>query len=145
MLIGHLINFVRIWKQNESNPALISKHWPGKQWSIYIRRKDADWRGYARCFTCRRQYLWKELQAGHFKHGKLDFHPLNIHPQCVRCNKWLHGNLDSYSLWLTKTYGPEISETIDVLVRDEKILTSQDLQAIYLKYKQLNSSSSVST
>jgi hypothetical protein len=66
-------------------------------------------------------------------HNKLDFEPLNIHPQCIRCNRWLHGNLGSYSLWLIRTYGPDILETIDTLERDWKPLTSEELQAIYLK------------
>ncbi len=97
----------------------------------------------ATCFTCRKQYHWKELQAGHYKHNKLDFEPLNIHPQCVKCNRWLHGNLGSYSLWLIRTYGLDILETIDRLERNWKPLTSEDLQAIYLKYKELNSQASV--
>src|ERR1044071_431214 len=60
------------------------------------------------------------------------------HLTSIRCNRWLHGNLDSYSLWLIRTYGPDILETIDWLERDWKPLTSEELQVIYLKCKEFN-------
>jgi Bacteriophage Lambda NinG protein len=40
---------------------------------------------------------------GLFKAVKYD--PFNIHAQCVRCNKWLHGNLAAYATALEKRYG----------------------------------------
>jgi NAD-dependent SIR2 family protein deacetylase len=73
--------------------------------SIYVRLKDADFRGFVSCYTCGKKFHWKELQAGHYIHGKGDFNTDNLKPQCPRCNKWLSGNLGKYAEHLLKDYG----------------------------------------
>ena len=58
------------------------------------------------CFTCGDTRSWKEQQAGHYIHKDcLDFDLVNIHCQCVRCNKWLHGNSGVYAERLIAEYG----------------------------------------
>lgn len=47
----------------------------------------------------------KGMNAGHFKHGVLDFDEMNIHCQCVKCNKWNSGELDIYAEHLIRDYG----------------------------------------
>lgn len=77
-------------------------------WSIYIRTRDR-----ATCYTCGVRYWDEELgewsikgfNAGHYKHGVLDFDEMNIHCQCVRCNKYYSGKLDVYSENLIRDYG----------------------------------------
>jgi hypothetical protein len=71
-----------------------------KLMSEFVRRRDKGV-----CCTCGDKRSWKEQNAGHFIHGKLDFEFLNVHCQCVRCNKWLHGNLCYYGGFIVKTYG----------------------------------------
>jgi len=68
--------------------------------SEYVRRTA---RGI--CFTCDAKNDWKLCQAGHFRHGVLDFDDDNIKCQCVRCNKWLSGNLAEYATRLLWTLG----------------------------------------
>lgn len=65
--------------------------------SLHVRKKYSDdFRGFAYCYTCGVVFHYTELQAGHYIHGKLDFDERNIHPQCVRCNHFLSGNLGVY-------------------------------------------------
>ena len=78
---------------------LEKKAW--KVFSEYIRKRDG------RCFTCGARKELKELDAGHFYHGKLDFDEMNIHAQCTKCNRFLHGNLGEYAIRLIDTYGRE--------------------------------------
>jgi hypothetical protein len=59
------------------------------------------------CYACGVQNDWKLCQAGHFHHDKLDFDRRNIHCECVRCNKWLSGNLGNYALHLMEDIGIE--------------------------------------
>lgn len=95
-------------KTIKKNPSLKRLH--DKAWALisrYVRTKDADWRGYTRCYTCKVVKHYKELQAGHFWHGKLDFDPRNLRPQCKRCNKFLSGNLDNYAMFLIDEVGLE--------------------------------------
>ncbi len=78
-------------------------------WSIWIRTRDK------KCYTCGQGY-WDEqlgewsikgLEAGHFKHGVLDFDEMNIHAQCKKCNKYYSGKLDIYAENLIRDYGLE--------------------------------------
>ena len=108
------------------------------EWSIYIRTEGVDWKGMNNCFTCGTQYYWSQLQAGHYKHGKLDFCKKNIHKQCVRCNKWLHGNLGVYAEKLIKKYGPGIFDELDKLAKEEKSLNRLELKALIHDLKAKN-------
>lgn len=81
-----------------------------KLWDLQskeIRSKAADFSGYAECYTCRRKYQWKEMDVGHRFHNKLDFDKRNLKPQCVRCNKWLHGASGEYTARLIEDFGME--------------------------------------
>lgn len=74
-------------------------------WSIYQRKKSADWQGNSYCYTCLAIHPWQDLQLGHFIHGKLDFDERNVKPQCPRCNLWLSGNLGLYAQRLIEEHG----------------------------------------
>lgn len=76
-----------------------------KLMSKYIRTKNADEFGMVECYTCGKMYHWKELQAGHYKHDRLDFDERNLKPQCIRCNNYLSGRLDVYTENLIRDYG----------------------------------------
>lgn len=79
-----------------------------KVWDVFskcVRLRAITDNEYVQCFTCSAVKKWTEMQAGHFKHGKLDFDPLNIHPQCQQCNGFKHGKLDVYGIKLAQTYG----------------------------------------
>lgn len=81
-----------------------------KAWSLmseYVRSKDANLDGFNECYTCGIVKQWKELQAGHFKHGRLDFDERNLKPQCPRCNTHLSGRLDVYAENLIRDNGLE--------------------------------------
>jgi hypothetical protein len=116
----------KIWK------TAFDKAW--KVWSIFIRQSFADNRGYCTCYTCEAVKHWKEMQAGHYHHGALDFDKRNIHPQCIRCNKWLSGNLGIYAEKLTKELG---LKGMKKLRRDSEKIgkpTLKELEKIITKY-----------
>lgn len=91
--------------------------------SLIVRKRDKG-----RCFTCDDQ-VWnmdlgepdiRPMQAGHFKHGKLDFDFMNINCQCQRCNHYLSGNLGEYAIRLIKKYGIEKVEDLQRRALQEK-------------------------
>ena len=59
------------------------------------------------CIACGKPYKFEELQAGHFHHGKADWHLGNIHGQCNDCNQHHGGRLKEYEKFLQKKYTPE--------------------------------------
>ena len=60
-----------------------------KVFSRYIRAKYADRNGRVRCYTCSREYLVGDAQAGHFasrRHMATRWDEDNVRPQCYACN-----------------------------------------------------------
>ncbi len=113
--------------------SLKAKCWKGI--SAYVRKLGADEFGYNTCYTCGSVKHWKEMNCGHYIHGKLDYDTRNLKCQCVRCNQHLSGNLGEYALRLIKENG---TEWIDQLKLDANTheYTLEDLEAIYIKYKE---------
>lgn len=111
---------------------LHKKAW--KAWSLYVRTLEANTDGINYCYTCEQPFHYKNLQAGHFHHGKLDFDNRNIRPQCERCNKWLHGNGAIYGTKLTKELGVEGMQKL-LLDSNTVKYNKEDLEDIIDKYK----------
>ena len=120
-------------------PRLKKKLW--KIFSEYIRRRDADENGMVKCFTCTRSGHWKELQAGHFMAQSLGlwtvFEEKNVHAQCAPCNLYKRGNPSVYALELTKRYGPNILEELQLLRKENYKLSRADYMELIEKYKAL--------
>jgi hypothetical protein len=110
-----------------------------KYFSIYIRTRDADWKGMVRCVTCGKMMHWKESSAGHY-HPKTDgiamyFEEKNVHNQCNRCNVHLHSNATNYALYLRKRYGEGILEELEWKSRQTVKLTEIDYVRLIDLYK----------
>ncbi len=112
-----------------------------KAWQLrseYVRRKENGI-----CFTCdkrewdeqRGENNWKAMQAGHFKHGVLDYDDLNIHCQCPQCNKWKHGKLDEYAVRLVRKYGCEVLEELEKRADKEKLKQKWTVEELELIIK----------
>ena len=83
--------------------------------SKYIRLRDAKKAGslsldWCKCYTCNKDMKIEDAETRHFiprgKHST-KFLEINVHSQCTRCNRFLHGNLAKYTLQLIKDYGKE--------------------------------------
>jgi 5-methylcytosine-specific restriction endonuclease McrA len=91
-----------------------------KLWTIfseYIRRKDADENGMVSCISCGVVKHYKQMHASHYIPKSLGlsiyFEEKNVHPGCVTCNLFRHGNLTSYAIALRKKYGETILEELE--------------------------------
>lgn len=85
-----------------------------KLWQVfseYIRAEAADNQGNCKCVTCDKVMKWKGdgLNVGHFLPQKLNpiliFNPLNVAPQCARCNMSGEGEQWLFGLYIIKTHG----------------------------------------
>ncbi len=76
--------------------------------SELVRREEKG-----RCYTCGIVKDWKEQDCGHFIHKDcMDFVRENLHCQCAKCNRFLHGNLIQYAIELEKQYGAGIIQRL---------------------------------
>jgi len=120
--------------QESLRKTLHKKAW--KLMSEYVRSKDADFQGYTKCYTCHKMINWKEANAGHRHHGKLDFDERNIKCQCVQCNLHLSGNLGEYERHLITDYGLEWSNQLKLDANTHLGYQISDLKAIIDDLKQ---------
>ena len=123
-------------KKKSSNPLPKLKAEAWRLWSRFIRYSAVEKDGLVQCFTCPERRPPEKMQAGHFKHGRLDFDKRNIRPQCPACNKWWSGRLDVYAENLIKESGPGIIEEIS---RDANVAhkySRQELEETIEKYKE---------
>jgi hypothetical protein len=121
-------------KSKLSQPRAKERAWDA--FSIWVRSKNADSNGMVSCFTCGTVKPWREMQAGHFYHGTLDFNIYNVNVQCVRCNKWLHGNGVEYYPAMLRMYGQEIIDQLNELKHKVPKLKVADYLEIEKKYKE---------
>lgn len=114
-----------------------------RYFSIYIRTRDnIHYTGdpeEGMCVTCKLWFPFKELQAGHFVGGRTNallFDEQIVHTQCKRCNLYLKGNYQAYTLFMLKKYSEEeVEELLSRKFRTLK-LTTQDFLDIADKYKE---------
>jgi hypothetical protein len=98
--------------------------------SIAIRKEEDG-----QCFTCTKKDDPKNMQAGHFKHGKhMDFFRENIHCQCRRCNHSLSGNGTVYAEKLEALYGFGIIQKLSKLKDGNHIWKRSELEEIIKRY-----------
>jgi len=87
--------------------------------SQWVRRSNADHKGFCTCITCGRKHHWKEIQAGHFmsrKHYSTRWDEDNVKPQCKACNVFNAGEQYKYSIYL----GSQLSD--DLLAKSRMIV-----------------------
>lgn len=103
-----------------------------KVFSEYIRTRDMD-NGQATCFTCGVKKPWKQMHAGHFQsRSKLNtrFNPVNVQPQCPRCNLWSQGEQYQFGINLDKRYGKGTSERLRQESEQTRRITAAEYQEL---------------
>jgi len=100
----------------------------------YIRLRDEN-KG---CVSCGVSLKGKKYDAGHFynsnNHWSLRYDEANVHAQCVKCNRDLHGNLLEYRQKLKQRIGAMELERLEMQAKETRKYTREELQAIHEKY-----------
>mgnify|MGYP001582548985 FL=1 len=81
-----------------------------KIFSLYIRLKYSDWRGYVSCYTCGTIKFYKQIHAGHFISRQFSatiFDKNNVRPQCYACNIIKKGSAGRYAQNLINELGDQ--------------------------------------
>ena len=106
--------------------------------SLYVRNRGATF-GYNHCYTCGAYLPIEALQAGHFiRRGYFNvrWHPLNVWPQCSRCNIDLNGNLEKFENKLVAQYSQLAIDALwDVAHENNGGIADYDINEIIKKYK----------
>lgn len=105
--------------------------------SQYVRLSNADKNGMVKCFTCDKIGFWKRdiIETGHYysrSNYAVRFSLLNAHPQCITCNRLLHGNLEVYKINLKDKL-----KTLNSQLKRKTSLTIKILITLRKKYTKL--------
>jgi hypothetical protein len=110
--------------------------------SAYIRLRDCKkttgtlYEGI--CFTCKKKYAYKSLQAGHFipgRHNANLFEERGVHCQCYHCNVGLKGNPRLYDYFMREEYGQGVIDELDAQDKTTKDFSIADLEELRKTYQ----------
>lgn len=108
------------------------------EFNKFIRNRDEK----INCVSCGVTLEGKKFDAGHFynanNHWALRFDEDNVHGQCVRCNRHLHGNLLEYRKGLIQRIGNERYERLERLANETADFSREDLKELLKIYKEKN-------
>lgn len=124
-------------KPVKSNPDPEAKLW--KQFSIYIRVRDADRFGMCRCITSGKMIHWTNTDCGHGigrQHRATKYHEQNNHAQGRKHNRFEEGRKDLYSKEVDRRYGAGTWEKLEMLSRTTyKKLSPDEINVLTEHYR----------
>lgn len=104
--------------------------------SLHIRNRGETY-GYNHCYTCGAYLPVEVLQAGHFisrRYIGTRWHPLNVWPQCGRCNVEKSGNLEVYERKLSNQFSALAVEALWDIARAGQV-SDDDIASVIREYK----------
>jgi len=79
-----------------------------KEFSKYIRYRDAMDNGCFKCISCGRILPFSQADCGHYinrQHMATRFSEMNCNAQCRKCNRFQEGNMQGYRRGLIAKFG----------------------------------------
>jgi len=124
---------------------MLKNHTEKELWTLfsnYIRTRDADWRGYAKCISCSTVKQWKEFDCGHYipkgSDYALKFDEINNNAQCRACNYFKSGNLIEYRKGLVSKCGEKMVKKLELsheFKTTKKKLNQFEINVMYKDYQ----------
>lgn len=81
-----------------------------KIFSEYIRLNYSDDWGFCTCVNCGKRRFWRDIDAGHFysrRNKSVRWDEMNVHPECMYCNRFSSEPKIGYMNYMLETYGSE--------------------------------------
>ena len=112
-----------------------------KEFSLFIRLRDAMPNGYFRCISCGQIKPFEQADNGHYinrQHMNTRFDEMNCNAQCRACNRFQEGNMSGYRQGLVKKYGEKRVLLLEMRKNDIKRYSEFEYQALIKYYHALN-------
>lgn len=133
--------------KKKKSPREIAKDAAWTQFSIYIRTRDClRFSGFPDegiCITCRREYPFKRLSAGHFVAGRNNavlYDERIVYSQCAGCNLnppyGKGGNYVEYFVFMEKEWGRDKIDEFRALRHKNVKYDIEDFRRIKAEFKQ---------
>lgn len=106
-----------------------------KWFSLYIRLRDCESNGFAKCITSGKYIYFREMDAGHYIPQKNNYGVMyderNVHAQSKNDNCYGHGEVEKYRVALVDKYG--LDEVEDLEEKSKKISKRMPLWEVEAK------------
>ena len=106
--------------------------------SEYIRRRDADDRGYVKCISCGTVVPWKQSDCGHYinrRHNSTRYDEVNCNAQCRSCNRFDEGNIQGYRRGLIEKYGEKATDYLEIKKYNTSKLGQFEINVLAHEYR----------
>ena len=93
------------------------------------------------CVTCGDVYWWrdpyKRINTGHFlgRCNSICFEETNVAPQCVKCNKYRHGERGVFEVWVRHVHGAAEVERLQRLNNQTRKFYNDELVDMMIGYQ----------
>lgn len=107
--------------------------------SRYIRLRDSDGNGCARCCTCGAYKPVKRMDCGHYikrQHMATRFDERNCACQCKKCNAFEQGNDKIFADYIEKRYGLPILDQLRMAAMTRRKYSRYELSQVAEYFKQ---------
>jgi len=134
-----LENKTMIKTKKKRSPRLLVKERVQKLANKYARLRDCGDEGGTFCISCRQWKEYEELDGGHFiptTSQAIRFDERNINAQCIKCNRFLHGNPRHYAKGMVAKYGQAVVEELEAQEHRSKKWTLAELLELEIYYKE---------
>ena len=111
-----------------------------KWFSRYIRLRDANNQGIAKCCTCDTYNFVKKMDCGHYikrQHQAARYNVHNCSTQCKRCNNFEQGNDTKFRQHLVDMYGENKVLLVESSKRTTVKRSANDMKLLADHYKEL--------
>lgn len=112
-----------------------------KEFSLYIRLRDAMPNGFFRCISCNEIKPFEQADCGHYinrQHMSTRFDEMNCNAQCRKCNRFMEGNIQGYRQGLIAKYGEQRVLLLEAKKNQTRKYSDFEYKELIKYYKALN-------
>lgn len=112
-----------------------------KEFSLFIRLRDAMPNGYFKCISCGQIKPFEQADNGHYinrQHMNTRFDEMNCNAQCRHCNRFMEGNIQNYRKGLIAKYGEQRVILLEAKQAISRKFADFEYEQLIKYYKALN-------
>ncbi len=112
-----------------------------KEFSLFIRLRDAMENGFFKCISCGQIKPFAQADCGHYinrQHMSTRFDEMNCNSQCRKCNRFMEGNIQNYRKGLIAKYGEQRVAILESKQRITQKYSDFEYEQLIKYYKSLN-------
>lgn len=112
-----------------------------KEFSLFIRLRDAMPNGCFRCISCDQIKPFEQADCGHYinrQHMATRFDEMNCNAQCRACNRFDEGNIQGYRRGLVAKYGEQRVFLLEARKNEVRQYSDFEYTVLIAHYKKLN-------